>query len=174
MKLTVVIFAISIIILLSLFFLGIDRVKIGTAALILITVMVLMGIDLMDIGTGILFIIMLALSGMLLFFSLSLIFSFFFRKGIATFDEIKPLKNSDAGWAVYDMDGEKFYCIYPIEFIIVKFFYNPGEVKKIRFFRWKRRNMVFDGYSNIVLFIGFTFSAVFFFILGIVFLTLIA
>ena len=173
MRPTVIIFALSIILLIILFFLNVDRVKIGTAAIVLITVMMFMGIDMLDIGTGILLIIMLALTGMLIFFTLSFLFSLFFKKGTASYKEIKPLKNSDAGFAVYSIGDEIFYCIYPIEFIIVRYFYHDGDVKKVRYFRWKRRNMVIDRYSTVVLSIGLTFSAAFFFILGIVFLTLL-
>ena len=147
--------------------------KIGTGAIVYITVLWFAGVDLYDIGTGIFLLIVLSLFLMLVFFSLSFIFSLFFRKAEASFDEIKPLKNSNAGFALYDIGGEKYYAIYPIEFMIVKYFYHEGFKGRVRRFRWKFRNMIFDRYCYIVLSIGLFFSAVFFFISGMIFLSLI-
>ena len=172
MRITVYIFVAGIIILLLLLLIGADRVKIGTGAIVYITVLWFAGVDLYDIGTGIFLLIVLSLALMLAFFSLSFIFSLFFRKGTASFEKINPLKNSNAGFAVYDIDGEKYYAIYPIEFMIVRYFYHDGNTGKVRVFRWKIRNMIFDRYCYIVLSIGLFFSALFFVFAGIIFLTL--
>ena len=171
--LPIIIFVIVLIILIVLFFLGADPVKVGTAALVLIAVEMFMGVELIDLGIGLLSLMMLAVVLMLIFFTLSLILMICFKKGTATYDSLVPLKNSNAGWGLYDMDGEKFYCIYPIEFIITKYFYHEGDIHKVRFLRWKKRNMLFDHYSRIVLGIGLSSSAILSLLIGSVLFTLI-
>ncbi len=174
MRISVLIFVLVILILLVLLALGTDPVKVGTAVLLLIAVEMLMGVELLEIGIGMLVLILLALFLMLVFFSLSLLLFLFFRRGQAVFKEIVPLKEARAGFAGYDIGGETFFCIYPVELIITKFFYKQTrKPARVRYRHFKRRNLLFDRYSCVVLSVGLSFSAVFFLLLGLVLWTLL-
>ena len=174
MHVSVLIFVVIIILLLVLLFLGTDPVKVGTAALLLIAVEMMMGVELLQIGIGMLVLIFLALLLMVVFFSVSLLLFLIFRPGQAAFEEIVPLKEAKAGFASYSINGEVFYCIYPIEFLITKYFYKESRTVSVRYHRFKRRNLLFDAYSRVVLLIGLSFSLFFFVIITSVLQTFLA
>ena len=162
MSLPVIIFMILMILLLILLGLGADPVKVGTALLVSIAVLVLFGVETVEIVTGILMIVMLLLGLMFLFFFICLILFLIFRSGRAVYEDISPFGEGQAGFARYTIGAETFYCIYPIEMLIVNYLY-PGSAEpvRVRFLRTKRRNILFDRYSCIVMSVGLIASAVF-------------
>ncbi|MCR4646835.1 MAG: hypothetical protein K5695_15755 [Oscillospiraceae bacterium] len=135
------------------------------AIIIIVVLLLVLGVSPWLIIAGALVLIELLLIFMTGFFIVSLVLLFIAKPVKAEF--LRIFEHEVVGtYAIYKIDGEEYKNTFPAEIMFVDKIYIPGKVYSARLKKGKKKYMLFDWYSYIVIGVGLPLSALLAVVLG--------
>lgn len=135
------------------------------AVIIIVVLLLVLGISPAWIATGALILIEILLIFMTGFFIVSLVLLFIAKPVRAEF--LRIMQHEVVGtYAIYRIDGEEYTNTFPAEIMFVDKIYHEGKMYSARLKKGKKKHLLFDWYSYIVIGVGLPLSAVGSYFLG--------
>lgn len=129
------------------------------AVIIIVVLLLVLGVSPAIIATGALILIELLLVFMTGFFIVSLVLLLIAKPVKAEF--LRIMQHEVVGtYAIYKIDGEEYTNTFPAEIMFVEKIYHEGRVYSARLKKGKKKHLLFDWYSYIVIGVGLPLSAV--------------
>lgn len=127
------------------------------AAIVIIVLLLILGVPPMYIIGGILGLIALLLVLMTGFFIVSLVLTLVCKPCKGKF--LRIMVHEVVGtYAIYEIDGEEYKNTFPAEITLTNLIYHEGKTYPLRFHKGKKKYMLFDWYSWIVIGAGLVLS----------------
>lgn len=128
------------------------------AAIIIIVLLLILGVSPGIIMAGVLVLLELGLLFMTGFFVVTLVLLLLAKPVEAEF--LRIFVHEVVGtYAVYRIDGEEYKNTFPAEIMFVDKIYHEGKIYSARFRKFKKKHLLFDWYSYIVIGVGLPVSA---------------
>lgn len=135
------------------------------AAIVIIVLLLILGVSPFVIIGIVLALIELLLIFMTGFFVVALVLLLISRPVKAEF--LRIIKHEIVGtYAVYQIDGEEYVNTFPAEIMFVNQIYHEGAVSTARLCRGKKKHLLFDWYSHLVIGVGLPVSVILAVLLG--------
>ncbi len=135
------------------------------AAIVIIVLLLVLGVSPFVIIGGILTLIELLLIFMTGFFIVALILLLISRPVKAEF--LRIMQHEIVGtYAIYRIEGEEYVNTFPAEIMFVDKIYHEGAVSTARLHKGKKKHLLFDWYSHLVIGVGLPVSAILTVLLG--------
>ena len=132
--------------------------EIVIAAIVIIVLLLVIGVPWTLIVAGLLILMELLLVLMTGFFIVSLVLLFIAKPVKAEF--LRIMKHEVVGtYAIYKIDGEEYTNTFPAEIMFVNKIYHEGKIYSARLKKGKKKHLLFDWYSYIVIGVGLPVSA---------------
>ncbi len=126
-------------------------------AVVIILLLLIMGVPVGYIVAGLIALIALLLAAMLGFFTVTLVLMLISRPTHGTF--LRIMQHEVVGtYAIYEIDGEEYKNTFPAEIMFVKKIYREGKTYPVRLYRGKKRYMLYDWYTWIIIGAGLLLS----------------
>ena len=129
------------------------------AIIIIIILLLILGVPWIVIVEGVIALMMLLLAAMFVFFVVTLILALFSKPTKGTFLRIM-VHDIIGTYAIYEIDGEEYKNTFPAEIMFVDKIYREGREYPLRLYKGKKRYMLYDWYSWIVIGVGLVLSGV--------------
>ena len=128
------------------------------AIIIIVVLLLVLGVSPWLIIAGALILIELLLILMTGFFIVSLVLLFIAKPVKAEF--LRIMVHEVVGtYAIYKIDGEEYTNTFPAEIMFVDKIYHEGKIYSARLKKGKKKHLLFDWYSYIVIGVGLPLSA---------------
>lgn len=135
------------------------------AAIVIIVLLLVLGVSPFVIIGGVLALAELLLIFMTGFFIVTLVLLLIARPVKAEFLHI--IQHEIVGtYAIYRIDGEEYTNTFPAEIMFVDKIYHEGAVSKARLRKGKKKHLLFDWYSHLVIGVGLPVSVILAALLG--------
>lgn len=139
--------------------------EILVAAIIIVVLLLILGVSPGIIIGGVLVLLELGLLFMTGFFIVTFVLLLVAKPVKAEF--LRIFEHEVVGtYAVYRIDGEEYKNTFPAEIMFVDKIYHEGKIYSARFKKFKKKHMLFDWYSYIVIGVGLPVSTVLAVLLG--------
>ncbi|MBR3629073.1 MAG: hypothetical protein IKN55_01180 [Oscillospiraceae bacterium] len=126
--------------------------------IVIIVLLLVIGVNPAIIATGVLILIELLLLFMTGFFIVTLILLLTAKPVKAEF--LRIMEHEVVGtYAIYKIDGEEYTNTFPAEIMFVDKIYHEGKIYSARLKKGKKKHLLFDWYSYIVIGVGLPLSA---------------
>ncbi len=128
------------------------------AVIIIVVLLLVLGVSPAIIATGAILLIELLLILMTGFFIVALILLLAAKPVKAEF--LRIMQHEVVGtYAIYRIDGEEYTNTFPAEIMFVDKIYHEGKIYSARLKKGKKKHLLFDWYSYIVIGVGLPLSA---------------
>lgn len=126
-------------------------------AVVIILLLLILGVPVGYIIAGLIVLIALLLAAMLGFFVVTLVLMLISRPTHGKF--LRIMQHEVVGtYAIYEIDGEEYKNTFPAEIMFVKKIYREGKTYPVRLYRGKKRYMLYDWYTWIIIGAGLLLS----------------
>lgn len=126
-------------------------------AVVIILLLLILGVPVGYIVAGLIALIALLLAAMLGFFTVTLVLMLISRPTHGTF--LRIMQHEVVGtYAIYEIDGEEYKNTFPAEIMFVKKIYHEGKTYPVRLYKGKKRYMLYDWYTWIIIGAGLLLS----------------
>ncbi|MBQ4464425.1 MAG: hypothetical protein II916_00465 [Oscillospiraceae bacterium] len=106
---------------------------------------------------GVIGLMALLLAAMVIFFIVALILTLISKPTHGKF--LRIIQHEVVGtYAIYEIDGQEYKNTFPAEITFTKFIYREGKTYPVRLFKGKKKYMLYDWYSWIVIGAGLVLS----------------
>ena len=126
-------------------------------AIIIIVLLLILGVPWITIVEVIIGLMVLLLVAMFVFFAVTLVLALLSRPTKGKFLRIM-IHEVVGTYAIYEIDGEEYKNTFPAEIMFVDKIYHEGKIYPLRLYKGKKRYMLYDWYSWIVIGAGLVLS----------------
>ncbi|MCR5718234.1 MAG: hypothetical protein K6F80_04265 [Oscillospiraceae bacterium] len=127
------------------------------AAIIIIILLLVLGVPWILIVQVVVGLMLLLLVAMFVFFVVTLVLALLSKPTKGRF--LRIIQHEVVGtYAIYEINGEEYKNTFPAEIMFVNKIYHEGQIYPLRLHRGKKRYMLYDWYSWIVIGAGLVFS----------------
>lgn len=131
--------------------------EIIVAAIVIIILLLILGVPPINIVIGVVGLMALLLAAMVIFFIVTLILTLISKPTHGKF--LRIIQHEVVGtYAIYEIDGQEYKNTFPAEITFTKFIYREGKIYPVRLFKGKKKYMLYDWYSWIVIGAGLVLS----------------
>lgn len=127
-------------------------------AVIIIILLLILGVPAGYIIAGLIGLIALLIATMIGFFLTALVLMLISRPTRGKF--LRIMQHEIVGtYAIYEIDGREYKNTFPAEIVFVRKIYHEGKIYPVRLFKGKKRYMLYDWYTWIIIGAGLVLSA---------------
>ena len=127
------------------------------AAIVIIILLLILGVPPINIVIGVIGLMAILLAAMVIFFIVTLILTLISKPTHGKF--LRIMQHEIVGtYAIYEIDGQEYKNTFPAEITFTKYIYREGKTYPVRLFKGKKKYMLYDWYSWIVIGAGLALS----------------
>ena len=131
--------------------------EIIVAAIVIIILLLILGVPPINIVIGVIGLMAILLAAMVIFFIVALILTLISKPTHGKF--LRIIQHEVVGtYAIYEIDGQEYKNTFPAEITFTKYIYREGKTYPVRLFKGKKKYMLYDWYSWIVIGAGLALS----------------
>lgn len=127
-------------------------------AVVIIILLLILGVPAAYIMAGLIGLIALLIATMIGFFLTALVLMLISRPTRGKF--LRIMQHEIVGtYAIYEIDGKEYKNTFPAEIVFVQKIYHEGKIYPVRLFKGRKRYMLYDWYTWIIIGAGLVLSA---------------